>query len=193
MGKKNCGQITGFASPFLESIRMKKITSIVKGGDILDYGCGNGKFCEVIPFKTYTGVDSDNSVISDAKERYSGLKNVNFYSLDEFGPHLEQYDFIILSAVLEHFRDPMVILKILKDRLRCHGKIIITTPTHFGNCILNFGSKVGIFSRRAFEEHDQILSKKDFDEITKSLDLNVVHYSTFELGLNQLVVLSLED
>ncbi len=193
MGKKNCGQITGFASPFLESKRMKKITSIVKGGDILDYGCGNGKFCEVITFKTYTGVDSDNLVISDAKERYSGLKNVNFYSLDEFGFHQEQYDFIILSAVLEHFWDPIVVLKILKDRLRYHGKIIITTPTHFGNCILNFGSKVGIFSRRAFEEHTQIFAKKDFDEIAKSLDLNVVQYSTFELGLNQLVVLSLED
>lgn len=193
MAKKNYGQITGFASPFLETIRMKKITKMVKGGDILDYGCGYGTFCEVLPFKTYTGVDSDNSVISDAKERYSGLKNVNFYSIDEFGLLLEQYDFIILSAVLEHFKDPMLILKILKDRLRYHGKIIITTPTHFGNCILNFGSKVGIFSRRAFEEHNRILSKKDFDEIAKNLDLDVNKYSTFEWGLNQLVVLSLED
>lgn len=64
MANKNDGQITGFASPFLESKRMKKITNIVKGGDILDYGCGYGKFCEVISFKTYTGVDSDKSVVS---------------------------------------------------------------------------------------------------------------------------------
>jgi SAM-dependent methyltransferase len=193
MAKKNHGQITGYASPFLESIRIKKITSLVKGGDILDYGCGYGKFCEVIPFKTYTGVDTDNSIISDAKERYSYLKNVTFYSFDEFVPHLEQYDFIILSAVLEHVKDPILLLKILKDRLRCHGKIIITTPTYFGNCILDFGSKTGIFSRQAFEEHNQILSKRNFEEIAKILDFKVSKYSTFECGLNQLVVLSLED
>jgi SAM-dependent methyltransferase len=193
MTKENYGQITGFASPFLESIRMKKITSIVKGGDILDYGCGYGKFCESIPFKTYTGIDSDNSIINDAKKRHSGLKNVHFYSIDEFGHQLEQYDFIILSAVLEHVMDPMLILKILKDRLRLHGKIIITTPTYFGNCILDFGSKVGIFSRQAFEEHNRILSKKNFDDIAKILDLEVIQYSTFELGLNQLVVLSLGE
>jgi SAM-dependent methyltransferase len=193
MAKKNYGQITGFASPFLESIRIKKITSVVKGGDILDYGCGYGKFCEVISFKTYTGVDADNSIISDAKERYSDVKNVTFYSIDEFGARLEQYDVIILSAVIEHVKDPLLILKLLKDHLRCQGKIVITTPTHFGNYLLDLGSKVGIFSRQAFEEHNQILSKKNFEEIAKILNFKVSNYSTFEYGLNQMVVLSLED
>jgi SAM-dependent methyltransferase len=193
MAKKNYGQITGFASPFLESIRIKKITSVVKGGDILDYGCGYGKFCEVISFKTYTGVDVDSSIISDAKERYSDIKNVTFYSIDEFGTRLEQYDFIILSAVLEHVKDPLLLLKLLKDHLRGSGKIVITTPTHFGNSLLDVGSKAGIFSRQAFEEHNQILSKKNFEEIAEILDFKGCKYSTFECGMNQMVVFSLED
>jgi 2-polyprenyl-3-methyl-5-hydroxy-6-metoxy-1,4-benzoquinol methylase len=191
--KKNHGQISGFASPLLESIRMKKITSIVKGGDILDYGCGYGIFCEKLPFKTYTGVDSDQSLILYAKQRYSDLKNITFFSTHEFECTDGRYDYIILSAVVEHFRDPMLVLKMLKERLRGNGSMIITTPTHFGNSILKVGSKLGIFSRNAFEEHNQILSEEEFDKIAKNLGLKINKYSTFEMGTNQLVVLSIAD
>ena len=191
--KKNHGQISGFASPLLESIRIKKITDNVNGGDILDYGCGCGIFCEKLPFKTYTGVDSDPSVILYAKERYSGVKNITFISTHEFDCTIGRYDHIILSAVVEHFRDPMPVLKRLKERLRGNGSIIITTPTHFGNSMLRVGSKLGIFSRKAFEEHNQILSLEEFDRIAQHLGLKIDKYSLFELGTNQLVVLSIAD
>ena len=188
--KKNHGQLTGIVSPLLTSIRMKKIFKIVKGGDILDYGCDYGKLLEKLSFETYTGVDLDPTVIAYAKERNYGLKNVNFYTIEEFESIQVQYDYIILLAVIEHFKDPITILKILKNRLKYQGKIVITTPTHLGNNFLTYGSKVGIVSRSAFEEHNRIFSKNDFIDIAKILELNLIEYSTFECGMNQLVVLS---
>jgi len=188
MVKKNYGQITGFASPFLESKRMKKITSIVKGGDILDYGCGNGKLSEMLQYNSYTGVDLDYAIVCQAKIRYSGLKNVNFYTNEEFNFNLELYDYIILSAVIEHIEDPTKILIILKNRLRNRGKIVITTPTHVGNKLLEYGSKLGIFSSSAFKEHNHIFSRKDFIIFSKKLNLTLDIYETFECGFNQLTV-----
>jgi len=129
--EKKQGQITGLVSPLLESIRMKKIKKIVHGGDILDYGCGYGRLSEKIPFDTYTGVDLDTSVLSFAKDRNSNLQNIAFFSTEEFELINKRYDFIVLSAVIEHFKDPVIILKMLKARLKKQGKIIYYDPNTF--------------------------------------------------------------
>jgi 2-polyprenyl-3-methyl-5-hydroxy-6-metoxy-1,4-benzoquinol methylase len=186
--KTNPGQITGLASPFLESVRIKKISKYVEGGDVLDFGCGNGKFSELLPFDTYTGVDLNSSVIDYAKEKYSAVKNAKFYSVAEFESQNKQYDCIILSAVIEHSKEPLTLLKFLKNKLRSNGKIIITSPTHLGNGLLKYGAKIGLFSSSAFEEHIHIFSRQDFITIAQELNLKIFTYEKFEFGLNQLVV-----
>jgi len=191
--KETHGQLTGIASPLLTDIRMKKVARIVRGGDVLDYGCDWGRLREMLQYRTYTGVDLDPEVIAYAKEQNSGLKNVFFYTVEEFESHRMQFDYILLLAVIEHFDNPEEILSELKKRLKFKGKIIITTPTHFGNTLLTIGSKVGIVSRMAFEEHNRIFSREDFTLLARKLGLNIIVYSRFEFGLNQLVVLSLED
>jgi 2-polyprenyl-3-methyl-5-hydroxy-6-metoxy-1,4-benzoquinol methylase len=187
------GQITGFLSPFLENKRMKVITSFVTGGTILDYGCGNGKIIPSLTYTRYTGTDLDQNVVSEAKKNYSPGKNVFFYTIEEFENLQEKYDFIILSAVIEHFKDPLQTMTGLTRRLQNQGKIIITTPTPRGNTLLKFGSMLGIFSRCAFEDHNQIFSKTDFIALAEKLNLRIIKYDTFEIGMNQLVVLSHEE
>jgi 2-polyprenyl-3-methyl-5-hydroxy-6-metoxy-1,4-benzoquinol methylase len=191
--KKISGQITGLLSPFLATIRMKKIARIVKGGEILDFGCGNGKLSEILTFTTYNGVDINTEVIENAKIKNMGVNNVNFFSINEFDSLQKKYDYIILSAVLEHFQDPISQLGKLIKMLNFQGKLIITTPTRIGNEFLRFGSIFGFFSRSAFEEHNQIFSKNDFVKIAQILDLNIDHYSAFECGLNQLVVFTYDE
>jgi glycosyltransferase 2 family protein len=188
----NTGQINGLLSPYLESRRMEKITGIVTGGSILDYGCGSGKIIPLLSFTRYTGTDLNRSVLSEARKEYSDTKNVFFYTIEEFETLQEKYDFIILSAVIEHFRDPMETLTGLSRRLQNQGKIVITTPTPRGNNLLRIGSKLGIFSRNAFEEHNQILSKNEFITISAKLNLKIIKYDSFEIGMNQIVVLAHE-
>jgi 2-polyprenyl-3-methyl-5-hydroxy-6-metoxy-1,4-benzoquinol methylase len=187
------GQITGLASPFLESWRMNIIKKYVTGGKILDFGCGRGRFVEILPFENYLGVDIDSRNIDIAKVQYSRKKNIAFLTNEEFFQVDQKFDFIILSAVVEHFDDPKKRLEELTNRLNVRGRIIITTPTEFGNKILLIGSKIKIFSKEAFEEHNQIFSKTDFIELSELLNLNLIEYFTFEFGMNQLAVLSRDN
>ncbi|OPX65123.1 MULTISPECIES: flippase-like domain-containing protein [unclassified Methanoregula] len=185
------GQITGLLSPYLEKRRIFQIRNAITGGRILDYGCGNGKLVSHIPFSRYTGTDKDFSAILNARKIHFS-ENVSFCSLEEFKGNHEQYDIIILSAVIEHFQDPFETLGELVTRLDNPGKIVITTPTPLGNAVLRIGSFIGIFSSSAFKEHNMIFHKQDIFRLAQNLHLSVVGYETFEFGLNQLAVLSNE-
>jgi 2-polyprenyl-3-methyl-5-hydroxy-6-metoxy-1,4-benzoquinol methylase len=169
---------------------MNIIKKYVTGGKILDFGCGTGKLVELLSFDQYLGVDIDFDSINTAKAHYSQAKNVVFISNKDFSQIEKKFDFIILSAVIEHFDNPHQNLKELSNRLNDQGKMIITTPTGWGNKILSLGSKLKIFSKKGFEEHNYIFSKTDFVKLAKFLNLNLRVYRTFEFGLNQLVVLS---
>jgi uncharacterized protein (TIRG00374 family) len=189
--ERTSGQITGLLSPYLEKQRMIRIRNAITGGRILDFGCGNGKLASSLPFSRYTGTDQDPAVILDARKVHSS-ENVSFCSLEEFRASHERYDIIILSAVIEHFPDPLETLGELVTRLEYPGKIIITTPTPVGNFVLRIGSSIGFFSWSAFKEHNTIFPKQDIFRIAQTLHLSVERYETFEFGLNQMAVLSNE-
>jgi 2-polyprenyl-3-methyl-5-hydroxy-6-metoxy-1,4-benzoquinol methylase len=187
------GQITGLASPFLESFRMNAIREHVAGGKILDFGCGTGKFSGILHYDQYVGVDIDPDCITMARSDHATKRNVIFISNNEFSHIDTRFDYIILSAVIEHFEDPKENMIQLSEKLDRKGKIIITTPTRLGNKILSFGSKFRIFSREGFEEHKYIFTKDDFLSLAIFLNLDLSVYRTFEFGLNQLVILSRKD
>ncbi|MCA9805710.1 MAG: methyltransferase, partial [Cyanobacteria bacterium HKST-UBA02] len=82
---------------------------------ICDWGCALGElvgyFTELLPGLEITGVDFSRRAIELAKERYP--KNT-FLAQDwtNLSPEeLPRYDVIITSNVLEHFRDPVSILR----------------------------------------------------------------------------------
>lgn len=72
------------------------------------------------------------------------------------------------------------------------GKIIITTPTPFGNdWVLKYGSALGLFSSQAGHgDHIVVYNKDRFRVLANELGLKIEKYKTFELRCNQLVVLS---
>jgi len=182
------GQIKGLLSPLLERWRFYKIKKFVVGNHILDYGCCQGKLASNFQEKEYVGVDINKEVIESAKERYSKKNNVNLYTLNEFNIDTYKFDTVILSAVIEHIDNYNQVLIELYERLEDGGIIIITTPTPQAEKILEYGSKIGIFSKEAIEEHRALFTKSDFIDISENLGLNLEHYELFELGFNQLVV-----
>lgn len=186
---KECkGQITGLLSPALESRRMKEITQHVVGNTILDYGCGYGKLAAAFPGKIYTGIDIDDSTIEYARKLHSDKENVQFYALGDFKFQDHKYDSIIMAAVIEHLDEPAHTLQKLKDYLTEEGRIIITTPTPLANEILKLGSKFGLFSKEGVEQHQSLLKKQDFVNISQKTGLALKYYGLFEIGLNQTVV-----
>lgn len=184
------GQISGLASPFLERYRMNMIKKYASGGTVLDFGCGTGRLAGVINYDKYIGVDIDPENIHAARERYLNKQNIFFFTNKEFEYYQGRFDFVILSAVIEHFDNPQQECKNLVNLLNEHGRMIVTTPSGIGNNILTLGSRFGIFSKDAIKEHKFIFSRTDFIQLAIFLNLRIKIYQTFECGMNQLVVFS---
>ena len=51
------------------------------------------------------------------------------------------------------------------------------------------GARVGLFSRHASEEHEQLLDRTRLESLAEKAGLNLVHYRRVLLGANQLAVM----
>lgn len=193
------GQITGILSPLLEMWRLNKVRNHIVGDCILDFGCGYGKLAKEIPEIYYIGVDIDEDVLESAKKINKNLKGTHFYNFNQPEWRSYKFDTIILAAVIEHFDNPKKLLIYLKKFLKPNGRIVITTPTPNAGIVLTIGSKLGLFSREALEEHKSLLNESYFVDLSDTIGLMLEKYERFEFGLNQLIIyknlggLSLQD
>ena len=179
----------GYLSPFLQKKRIRKVLDFIPSdGDVLDYGCGNGNLCVHIDRARYTGFDLDIAVIQIAKRKYPAY---TFLS-GSLGEIKKKYDLIILLAVIEHVEDISQTLMDLSDMLNANGRIILTSPSPAFEKIYNLGSRIGLFSKDAAEEHHQLINKKSLQGFLSRTDLRLVVYQRFLFGANQLFVLEKE-
>lgn len=178
-------------SKYLESQRLKIVSEYIMG-DVLDLGCGNAKLYSIYAKKInkYVGVDFNKEVIKVNKKQYP---KANFYytNLNRDSLRLsKKFDVILMVALVEHIFDQNNLFRQALRHLKRGGKIIITTPTLFGNDIIHAnGSKLGLFSKEASDEHIFIYNKNRFKMLARMFHLKITCYKKFELGLNQLVIL----
>jgi len=182
--KRNYGQITGFLSPILAKWRIKKIIKLIRGNEILDFGCGMGTLADYVREKNYYGVDINEDVIQSAKHHYHNKNKIHFYTYQEFEKLDLQYDTIILSAVIEHLSNPQFYLSNFKNLLTTGGRIIITTPTTKAQKILEIGARFNLFSKEAADEHQHLFNRTDFEKFSNEIGLEIEYYGRFEFGLN---------
>lgn len=184
-------QINGILSPYLQKIRFKKAVPYIVGNRILDVGCSQGEILQYIPKEVdYIGVEGNPTCYDYAKTLNPNHKFLNLYidGHSSSGLQIPERDTVLMLAILEHLNKPLETLQNIKCYLRIGGRIIITTPASCARHILKIGSKLGIFFRE-IDEHKSYLSKKDLRHICTTAGMNVIHYSKFEFGTNQLVVL----
>lgn len=99
--------------------------------DILDYGCGYGylglKLLPSLPEgSTYTGIDVNEDLISEAREMFISTSFKTEFILQdiyEFKSN-KQYDLTICQAVLRHASHPTEILSNMVDATKSGGKVI---------------------------------------------------------------------
>lgn len=114
-------------------IRQLQEAGITMGGDVLDAGCGHGRFTRFVAqlslVATVTGVDSDLGKLERAHGLVPGrVKNKIKYVNSDIGTFLEnndeRYDVIAAFGLLDFIKKPCELIKELKSRLKDGGYLI---------------------------------------------------------------------
>jgi 2-polyprenyl-3-methyl-5-hydroxy-6-metoxy-1,4-benzoquinol methylase len=181
--RRMADQANGLLSSWLRKQRIKIATPYIEG-KVLDYGCGVGILSEECLPQNYFGVDIDRESLSIARQKYPA------YLFATEIPEKVQFDTIILLAVIEHIKAPERFLAGMKDNLNKKGRIILTTPHPRTDKIYYIGSRLGVFSSQADEEHEKLIDYEMMHIISSNAGFEISIYRRFLLGANQLFVLS---
>jgi ubiquinone/menaquinone biosynthesis C-methylase UbiE len=88
------------------------------GGKVLDFGCGNGRFSEMLKEKgvEYFGVDVSEKLINIARQKYLG-ERVNFEKISSSGilPFPDDFFNQVVSISVFHHFPPMHTEKMMKE------------------------------------------------------------------------------
>ncbi len=114
---------------------------------ILDLGCGNGSFSNILSKLGYdvVGVEESASGIAIAKQNYPNCQFIqgSIYELANL-KLTNDFDAIISIEVIEHLFNPKALLQSVKQYLKPEGRFIVTTPYHgyFKNLALALSGKM---------------------------------------------------
>ena len=175
----------GLLSPFLRTRRIEAAKPYIKGS-VLDVGCGVGYLADFIRADLYVGVDVDEESLSAARVRHP-----HHTFIPEFPSAGTVFNSVVGLAVIEHTPDPLNFLGELAARLGTgtENQIICTTPHPYAGWVHEAGASLGLFSREARKEHQQLLGHEKIKELAGACKLTITCYRRFLLGVNQLFIL----
>ena len=108
------------------------ISGLVEGGDVLDIGCGTGQLLGAVERKgcrRLVGVDPSEGLIELARRMHPQLEFV--CGSGEAIERIEGlFDSITIIDVLEHIEDDRQQLKMIFNRLKPGGLLVILVPAH---------------------------------------------------------------
>ena len=180
-------------TPWLHRKRVEIIRPYIKG-KVLDIGCGPADISKFEGIKDYTGIELSQNQVNILKEKNSEYHFVQMnLDIDEFPDKGLKFDTIVMIAVIEHLENPDNILSQISSLLNIGGKFIITTPSPRGDDIHQIGSRFGLTSKEAVNDHSFIYGKKELKNLLWRNGLQMYIYQKFIFGLNQLVVCKKRD
>lgn len=177
----------GLLSPYLRWRRMRAVLPYIRGR-VLDVGCGSGVLAGFVSPERYLGIDLDEESLNRARLKFP----IHFFTSRFPAPEeQDKFDVVAALAVIEHVTAPGDFLRILSLYLNHNPSslLLLTTPHPLGEWIHGVGASLGLFSRHANEEHEELLDRKRLEIYAKYAGLNLVHYKRFLVGMNQLVIL----
>ena len=185
----------GLLSGYLRKARLVRAAKYVKGKQILDIGCDRGYILPYLPDNIkYHGVDADARVLEAARQNYPQHTferlMISLGSIAAISDN--QYDTIIMIAVIEHLGDSIEILKQLREKLTPEGRIVITTPHRRSHLLLVMMAYLRL-ARNDKHEHEHYIDQQMIQQLVRSKDFNLLESSRFQCGLNQLWVLEKRD
>jgi methionine biosynthesis protein MetW len=111
--------------------RHKAAVKFINDGRILDLGCGDGLFLDILKNKEICGVGLDISEISVSKAREKGLDAKQFdFTKDLLPFENNSFDTVVILDVLEHLYQPE---KVLAEANRVSRKYLVVSVPNFSS------------------------------------------------------------
>lgn len=121
--------------PYFEEINdgiLNQVAPIGNGAPILDVGAGRGGLGGALQALGYKvcAIESNEHAAQEAGLRVDKVLYLDIENMDEIQKQLgnKKFKYIIFSDVLEHFFDPLQILKSYLPLLEDEGKLLISLP-----------------------------------------------------------------
>lgn len=164
-------------------------------GDVLDVGCGNAAMSLALDdVHHYVGVDFNEIVLARQRELFPQHEYHQCDIDQELLPLGDRrFNTVLMVAIIEHLANPGWVLDQVADHLHPEGRLVITTPTPWGERIHSVGARVGLFHRHAAEEHKDAFNGRRLKTLLTTHGFSIERYQPFEFGANQLVVCRLAD
>jgi 2-polyprenyl-3-methyl-5-hydroxy-6-metoxy-1,4-benzoquinol methylase len=165
---------------YLHVIVKKIIQKLSDKGSILDIGCGDGSLLSQVDQKKYqiSGTEYSDIEIARALEVTKNIYKTEYLEYDA----RDKYNFIIMTEVLEHTKEPLKYLKKIHADLKKGGHIIITVPNN--NWILMKGYKNNLITNLHLFYFNQktlkaMLQKAGFKEVHQVMTPRVDYYENY--------------
>jgi SAM-dependent methyltransferase len=119
-------------------------TAMVSGKSVLDFGCGLGNQAAKLALDHgcyVTGIDLPRPYLQSHWGQFASIPNLR---LTTNLPASEQFDVVYSCSSFEHFSEPEAILRLMAERVKPGGRIVITFAEPWYS---NNGSHMGGFCR----------------------------------------------
>jgi 2-polyprenyl-3-methyl-5-hydroxy-6-metoxy-1,4-benzoquinol methylase len=152
-------------------------------GRVLDFGSHHGALTQWCTPDAYLGVEHDPQFIEIARQLHPGYQFVTEL------PKGEKFDTVAAFAVIEHIKEPAAMLAQWVEALAPGGQIVLTTPHPRFEWIHTLGTKLGLFSNHAHDDHEDLIDRKLMAQLGAPAGVAIERYERFLFGANQLFVL----
>lgn len=151
-----------------------EIFSKEKIGRVLDLGCGNGDYSKKLKELGFEVIGSD---LDEGRFKYKNEVEFKKCDISEKLPFLDDFfDYVLLSEVIEHLRNPWFTIEEINRILNNQGKLIISTPN-----ILNLKSRLRFVFEGAFEFFREPPLEQAGNPKEKMYNLHIFPYRFHEL------------
>jgi len=178
--------------PFLEKIllhyRIFKVSRHINpDSNILDIGCGfNAKLLQEIEYKIRKGVGIDLAVSPDFCSNKIIL--MDCYLINELPFQDNEFNVVTSLANLEHFDNPINILKEIYRVLKPNGILLLTAPSIYAKPVLEFLCRFNLISKQEIIDHKMYFTKKILIDYSRQAGFSLIEHNYFQLGMNNFLI-----
>jgi len=155
--------------------RFKQFNKHVFKKDILDFGCGLGKFLNYSKnAKSLNAVEIRKNCINFIKDNFKRInikENIKNFKI--------KFDIITMFHTLEHIPKQVEILKILKNKIKKNGTIIIEVP-HANDFLLNIDSMKEFKNFTFWSEHLILHTEQSLKKILQKTGFKKIKIEFFQ-------------